>query len=655
MGKRKTKGKGRAGTLTSTATTTTTTTTSTYITQTAASAAEPPSIESAERQSASPNPASSSSSSSTNPMPPTTSGHIQPKPPRRFLLEPSLIESLLPRIDSTETEAETATFDHDSDTAPTHTTPKLDFKTFSDLIEDSIRQLCEKDKAWLREQCPDEKLRNKDMCIQVASAIALFNYLTCPPRVLPRKAPSASTSPSQRPPSPIELSIYPSKIIVAIAPPPSPTLSPSATPPRAAPSQKRSTAASSPSHQQTQQLPPPHPYAPLIHALNSPHPSFDLTLSGVMRAHYHFLRASIYSYLPWADERVEEDLGRCLKLDPSKVEAWNMMGEWYCKQQQLRSDESEGKKDYWKLGRTCFEQGLKVKRNRDGLLALAQIIRASPPSKETIQESEKLCKEALLLDPKDGKSWFGLGCTYLKQFFSLTFYLGDLHKSLVAYNHAAADPSMQYDPDLYGNRATIYQYTESYHLALQDFAKCAVCDPFRSSEEVVPKIQELKAMVRAVNATVEGCQRGSSVSSSLSKGPLFPVPFKKVQLVKGGVTDVVVGEDVGFVKREDVHTGKVLVVEVVRCLGDGLPRTFIAKDAKGVCMGLSVFNIVAPIKVGDELAVCSPTAFRIKVDFEDCHVNYINLRIDRPWLLSVNGKVVGKQSIALTEARFETI
>ncbi|KAI9329758.1 hypothetical protein BDR26DRAFT_720927 [Obelidium mucronatum] len=263
---------------------------------------------------------------------------------------------------------------------------------------------------------------------------------------------------------------------------------------------------------------------------------------------------------------------------------------------------------------------------------------------------------------KDGKSWFGLGCVYLKQFFGLTFDPKDLHKSLVAYNNAANDPNMQNDADLFGNRASVHQYTEYYQLALLDFDKCAKLDPLQSGVDSWPKMDHLKGLLGAVARFVRMCQKevdsvnsGNKVTGGGKLKYAFPILFKKYAAMKDGVSGAEIEETIGFVKRDDVHKGKFLKVEIVKCLGDGLPRTFVAKDVKGVCMGVSVFNVTIPIQVGDELLVASPCVFRVKVDFEECKADYVNLRIDRPWMLSVNGKIVGKQSIALTEARFENL
>ncbi|KAJ3014126.1 UNVERIFIED_CONTAM: Tetratricopeptide repeat protein 5 [Siphonaria sp. JEL0065] len=557
------------------------------------------------------------------PPPPLFANSVPP----RFLLKPALLEALLP--ESPESLKE---YLKPPQQPTTHTTPSLDFPHFVTLIDkaittlssaiESLNSLCPPDYNKLKTD-PEYRIqyikdKNLRAVLCVADAIALFNTLTCPPKVTHSNLKRGSaTKDLDLPESP---TVYPANVIVAIAQNASPTPSTAPTPPEtphrrqtqtpSRSSSRRTTNPSSPTHHSlhtsTSQK---HPYTALIASLNSPHPSFDITLPPTSRARYHFQRALIYSWLPWKDERVQEDLGKCLKLDPKNCfEAWNLMGEWYCRIGSSGDGTGGGGsvKDYWALGKECFEKGLKV-------------------------------------------------------FFGLTFDLKDLHKSLVAYNNAAADPKMENDADLYGNRASIHQYTESYQLALLDFDKSAKCDPLQSGVDSWPKMVHLKGLLGAVAKSVDVCQRNvdlTSASGSLTAGKSrFQMPFKKLSPMKDGVSasGVLVDESVSFFKRDDVHVGKYLKVEVVCCLSDGLPRTFVAKDVKGRCMGVSVFNITIPIQVGDELIVSSPCVFRVKVDFEECKVDYINLRIDRPWLLSVNGKIVGKLSIALTEARFENL
>ncbi|KAJ3059986.1 hypothetical protein HDU98_004001, partial [Podochytrium sp. JEL0797] len=396
---------------------------------------------------------------------------------------------------------------------------------------------------------------------------ANFNALTVPPRVTSSSKHATPPLQSTSPPT------YPAKIIVSIA-----SSSPTRTPPTS-PHRTTSSRLSSPTQQQQQHHLQSHPFHPLIASLNSPHPSFDITLTPFDRAAYHLLRARLYAFLPWRDERVYEDLGRCLKLDAANVDAWNRMGEWYC--------------GGMVVGGACGS-------GRDGGTGTG---RGMDWDKQNMDQSEKLCKEALALDIRDGKSWFGLGCLYLKKFFLLTFDLKDLHKALAAYNHAELDPIMHRDPDLYANRASIHQYTQSYPSAVRDFTKAAECDP-GSGNEWWDTRDEIVAMVRGMSVLVERCNSGDVEGGGGKWGDVWGMEGREI----GEGVQAAVGEE-GFLERGERNRGRWMRVRVVQCVGAGLPRTFIAQDVQGRHLGVSLFNIAVAIGVGDELVVADPVVF----------------------------------------------
>ncbi|KAI8620678.1 hypothetical protein BC830DRAFT_1164389 [Chytriomyces sp. MP71] len=559
--------------------------------------------------------------------------------------------------------------------ATVFTTPSLDYPHFAALIyahihslQNDIRSLSAAHVLAPQHDTTNttaiEAFRRANLArvVLVAQAISAFNHLT---------APRASTPSIRKPsiPLPHPDPVYPISLRVSLS----------------------------------QQTPPPsssvHPetyayYLKLVDSLNSPHASFDITLSTSARAVYHYQRALLYSQLPWRDDRVGEDLGRCLKLlgsttplcpTPPSVpgcllpeSAWNLMGEWYCKG------------GLWQLGQTCFEQGLKKNRNRDCLLNLAQVWRSKPISPETLDMSEKLCNEALALHENDGRSWFGLGCMQLKRFFGLTFDARHLNASLEAYNKAELDPNFASDPDLYGNRASVYLYAELYQESLRDFSRSVSLDPFQCGISARPKMVAMKTMLRTVHAAVADHTAVSSSSPTSAamheksvgakkRKPATPPPavpqgagaksrFRNPFAARGGTASAAANvgplrglEAAGMLAgacllaRDAGATGRWVQVEVLQSVMAGLPRTFVARGTCGHVLAVSLFNVDAVIRAGDELVVFAPCFYQVEVDFEDCKVKYLNLRVDKPWLLAVNGKVVEKQNVSLTSARFESV
>ncbi|KAJ3399691.1 hypothetical protein HDU80_007669 [Chytriomyces hyalinus] len=572
---------------------------------------------------------------------PPSEGTKNPMEPLRFQLEQQHLQSLLPALGENSLDALSTRTTTQSQ--PSFTTPSLDFSHFSGLIrtnlesmQQRIAQLASSESANVNgplfESQPDylmeaSKRANLERIHLVADAIAQFNILTKPPpRQFGKRRPSTDSSST-----PASMSASSSCDALPLDPIPSESVFPFAI---------NVTVSNTTSE---------HPFSnikPLIDSLNSSHTTFDITLNPKCRAEYHFLRASIYSCLPWRDERVGENLGRCLKLDPNRIDAWNMMGEWYC----------HG--NMWDLGEQCFESSLAVTRkNRDSLLNLAQVIRTRDISK--LDESEKLCREAIALDPNDGKPWWALGCLLLKKFFSIPFELNTLQDALTAFENADRDTTFSSkDPDLYGNRASIYFYMQSYQKSLQDFAKSAQLDPFQSGMSALPKMVELKSTVSAVAKSLEKHQQHGESGAKKKFASNLRNPFNdKVGNKIEDILDVAslpVDETLNFVERDKFHAGKCITLQILETVSTGLPCTYIGKDVTGNCICVSLFNINVPIKTGDEIIVMHPCIFKIRVDFENCQAEYWNVRIDRPWFMSVNGKVVEKTNVQLTQARFES-
>ncbi|KAJ3213956.1 hypothetical protein HDU67_002264 [Dinochytrium kinnereticum] len=426
-----------------------------------------------------------------------------------------------------------------------------------------------------------------------------------------------------------------------------------------------------PLHRSSSSSPPFNASKDAWPSLTSPHPSFDSTLAKHQRASYHYLRGRLYAMLPWPDTRAEADLNRCLKLNPSLHDAWNLLGEWYygsCSplagEGLLPGDSVKFRtglkaEDARRLAVACFERGLEGKRNRDGLLNLAMTVRAVAvgDGKEEVeallQRSVALCKEALAMDVGDGLSWFGLGSTYLKFFFNVSFDSKDLYKALAAYNKAASSVDMVNHPDLYRNRAIVNLYLENYPSSLDDFGRSSTLDPLDIGPDCDAQVHTILSMVQNVSKSIErhrvasavsGAERKTSVKKSTKE-----VAVEACKVLGSGQIE----------KKGEVNADVVVVVKVLEVLGNGLPRTYAVEDVNGsTIFGLSIFNLAdgsVPIAAGDELSISSPVFTRFDINYGKFSAKYLNLRVDKPWLIAVNGVGLAKGSLAITQVRVQTV
>ena len=106
----------------------------------------------------------------------------------------------------------------------------------------------------------------------------------------------------------------------------------------------------------------------------------------------------------------EEHLSKVVKRDPSRIEAWNMLGETFWKKADISA------------ARDCFEGALKRKKDKASLRSLSMVLRQIKPQKVgddqvNVLQSVEHAKAAVELDAMDGKSWYILGNAYLSLFF----------------------------------------------------------------------------------------------------------------------------------------------------------------------------------------------------------------------------------------------
>ena len=79
-----------------------------------------------------------------------------------------------------------------------------------------------------------------------------------------------------------------------------------------------------------------------------------------------------------------------------------------------------------------------------------------------------MATKAVGLDLSDSQSWYVLGNAHLTNFFVNNESTKELEHALKAY--AQTEKTLKEpNPDLYFNRATIYEYLERYNEAVHDF------------------------------------------------------------------------------------------------------------------------------------------------------------------------------------------
>ncbi|KAF3780676.1 Tetratricopeptide repeat protein 5 [Nymphaea thermarum] len=246
---------------------------------------------------------------------------------------------------------------------------------------------------------------------------------------------------------------------------------------------------------------------PLATEVNFPAFHADQRKKPSQRASFEFLRGKILDVYPDYRKEAEDHLSKAVKLNPSLLDAWLCLGNCMWKKGDLSS------------ARNCFSLALEKGPDKKILSQLSMLERRLAQGKESffmskwegfdlrtmefkmqgaenqsemVDESIRHAKEAVMLDVKDGYSWYILGNAFLTSFFVAgAWEQRKLLQSIKAYQNAEKDEKANTNPDLYFNCAIANRYLENYERALSGFDAAASKDPSLNAKEEAGKIVDL--------------------------------------------------------------------------------------------------------------------------------------------------------------------
>ncbi len=263
-----------------------------------------------------------------------------------------------------------------------------------------------------------------------------------------------------------------------------------------------------------------------------------------------YIRGKAYSCLETHAPQAEALLTKAAKLSPTNCDIWTSLGLclW--------------KKDNKSDAKLCLEEAINRAKNngnpllcKDALRELSILIRqmssedyntytnenmqsitnqtdvmTSTPklvSKNFIDESIKLAKEAVQLDLNDHKSWYVLGNAYNYKFFATLNDINDIIKALGLYNKAEGLPNGKSNPDLYYNRGNLLRFLQIYDKAVSDYNMAFQLDSsFIETADSIQSINEYKMyivdVISKLNQTNASPVALDSIDTDVAFGELIP-------------------------------------------------------------------------------------------------------------------------------------
>ncbi|XP_057823063.2 uncharacterized protein LOC131035389 isoform X3 [Cryptomeria japonica] len=246
---------------------------------------------------------------------------------------------------------------------------------------------------------------------------------------------------------------------------------------------------------------------------------------------------------------------------------------------------------------------------------------------DVVEESIQHAKKAVMLDVKDGQSWYALGNAYLSSFFITgSWDQNKLFQSLKAYQNAEKDELANNNPDLYYNSAMANRYVENYERALSGFEAASLRDPGLNAEQEVQKLVRLltKLEESSINKGQMKSKRHASLLSSLGneniKLSLKPVPM---QFLHEGLNRglAVIGRVLYFIPHDNE-----------------VPLYYVVSDAEGSSFILSIYGLRdGVIKESDTVTLLEPSYRDIHVCWKDKNHHFQAIRVDFMQQILVNG------------------
>ncbi|XP_037412850.1 tetratricopeptide repeat protein 5-like isoform X1 [Triticum dicoccoides] len=355
------------------------------------------------------------------------------------------------------------------------------------------------------------------------------------------------------------------------------------------------------------------------------------------RVIYEFLMGKILDAFPDYCKEAEEHLSKAVKLNPSLVDAWLCLGNCIWKKGNLAS------------ARNCFLLALSKGADKKILCQLSMLERSMAQSSEDqallVEESINHAKEAVMLDIKDGNSWYNLGNAYLTSFFaSVAWDKARLHHSIKAYQNAEKDETMKLNPDLYYNCATAYKYLENYESALRGYEAAALKDPALRADIEVQKIinllDKLENATKVPSVTIGRLRpkRSASLVSSLNEVN-FKLFHKKatISILSGGLnkTVAVVCKVVLWIRHDD-----------------DAPLYYLTCDLDQSYFIVSVYGLQnEAIKEGDRVVLLEPYYKILDISWKEQRYKFKSIRVDFPEQIIINEKAPAAHQVARASIR----
>jgi len=182
---------------------------------------------------------------------------------------------------------------------------------------------------------------------------------------------------------------------------------------------------------------------------------------------------------------------------------------------------------------------------------------------------------------------------------------------------------------MFYNRAVVYQYQQDYQNAIFGFTQASKLDPL--FQEPTKVLQQMITYLEKITEAIDNKgylkdKRLTSMVAAVQKdvGSTNERFDTTIKLLREG-------------KNEFVWTHVNIILN--QSPSYEVPQTYVVVDSAGYVAALSIYNIAkGAIKIGDIVAIPDPILHNISVVWDNKKYQYLNIKVDKPQNLIVNGK-----------------
>ncbi|XP_014246236.1 tetratricopeptide repeat protein 5-like isoform X2 [Cimex lectularius] len=355
------------------------------------------------------------------------------------------------------------------------------------------------------------------------------------------------------------------------------------------------------------------------------------------KVNYWILLGRIYMYMPNLHSKMIDGIERAAKLDPTRHEPWNMLGDFYYY-----------KRNNLTMARSCFENGAAAFFNPVSLRMLALVELKCVESMAGLTPTDRrraltrsiiYAQHAVLSKFDDGKSWMILGNTYLTSHFSGNPSPNYPKYALACYLRTERSLIPFVTPELYFNKYIALTYLEHFYDGI-----CALNEAKQLNPGwMVPKLRR-KHLKKYLQVLTDYSLYYGYLSTKKISQMKKVIRDKGLTLLSSFTGTPSTLEDL----KSNDNPGRIIYGKVIWTLSSDyiFPYTFGMIDVKGTSFVVTVFYMQRKKKfvIGDNIGIKDPILTHYNFVFGQAHheVKFSKIRVNCPTELILNGLPVPK-------------